>query len=311
MNSTCNKQCPDRYYGNFTDRVCYPCNYTCTECWGDSEYCLACDTSIGYALLDNICYNPCPVRTLLVNNNTECAPCSVLCQACAVITTNCSSCTLTGPNTAYLYNGNQCLVNCVNGTYKGQALIAGVLENVCLPCDGSCLLCTGSPSPCSACNTSFYLYSSSCGSTCPDLFFPDNTTWACLECEVYCVELTMTMYFSDATNQRIYIDMKWSENLDLATFPYETFQTFSIDSDLYKIEMFKITFQIISESFYRIIMEPKGYIFLYNATINVKTMTFPGVAHVSKIHRPFKLINYDVARSLVWFVIKSPEMSEM
>lgn len=70
QNSSCNRACPARYYGNTSDRVCYPCNYTCTACTGSPDFCTACDTTIGYALLGNTCYNPCPAQTLLVNNNT-------------------------------------------------------------------------------------------------------------------------------------------------------------------------------------------------------------------------------------------------
>lgn len=96
-------------------------------------------------------------------------------------------------------------------------------------------MCTGSPSPCSACAATYYYYASACGRTCPELFFADNNTWACLECSVYCVELEMTMYFSDATNQKIYIDMQWSEDLNFTVFPYESFQTITIDSKLYTL----------------------------------------------------------------------------
>jgi hypothetical protein len=52
----------------------------------------------------------------------------------------------------------------------------------------------------------------------------------------------MKMYFPDATNSMIYVDMTFTEDLDFTTFPYETYQTFSIDSDLYTIDMFKFTY---------------------------------------------------------------------
>lgn len=77
----------------------------------------------------------------------------------------------------------------------------------------------------------------------------------------------MDMYFPDATNGQIYVDMSFTEDIDFTTFPYETFQTFQIKSQLYTVQMFSFTYQIINARTYRIIVEPKGYIFLYNATI--------------------------------------------
>ena len=84
------------------------------------------------------------------------------------------------------------------------------------------------------------------------------------------------MYFADATNGQIYIDLNFSDTIDFTTFPYTTFQSITISNDMYTIDMFTITYTIINATAYRIIMEPKGYIFLYNATITCTTMAFPG-----------------------------------
>lgn len=98
----------------------------------------------------------------------------------------------------------------------------------------------------------------------------------------------MKMYFSDATNDKIYIDMKFSENLDFNTFPYTTFQNITIDSDLYTLDMFSITYIIINPNTYRIVIEPKGYIFLYNATFICTVMNPPTPFHRAQNGRPFK-----------------------
>lgn len=66
--------------------------------------------------------------------------------------------------------------------------------------------------------------------------------------------------------------MNFTEDLDFDTFPYKDFQTFSIDNDLYTLDMFNFDYVITSNSSYRIIMQPKGYIFLYNATITCTTI---------------------------------------
>lgn len=43
--------------------------------------------------------------------------------------------------------------------------------------------------------------------------------------------------------------------------------------------MFHITYQILDSKSYRAIIEPKGYIFLYNASINCKTIDLPTTVH--------------------------------
>lgn len=79
------------------------------------------------------------------------------------------------------------------------------------------------------------------------------------------------MHFADATNSQLYIDMSFSRSLDETTFPYQTWQTLSISPEQYSLSLFNISYQWINNTCYRIILQPKGYIFLYNATITVTT----------------------------------------
>ena len=109
---------------------------------------------------------------------------------------------------AYLIaSNNTCVRTCPAKFYTDTA---NGTVNTCQPCDISCLYCTANPSPCSQCNPTYYLYNSVCGSTCPTGYFADNVTWSCLLCDQWCVNVTMDMYFADATNQQLYIDMKFS-----------------------------------------------------------------------------------------------------
>ena len=48
--------------------------------------------------------------------------------------------------------------------------------------------------------------------------------------------------------------MNFTEDLDFDAFPYKDFQTFSIDNDLYTLEMFNFDYVITSNSSYRIII---------------------------------------------------------
>lgn len=45
----------------------------------------------------------------------------------------------------------------------------------------------------------------------------------------------MDMYFPNSLNQQIYVDMSFSEIMDFTTFPYEDFQTFTIDNEMYTL----------------------------------------------------------------------------
>lgn len=79
------------------------------------------------------------------------------------------------------------------------------------------------------------------------------------------------MYFPDITNSVLYIDMLFSGELNTVTLDKTTFQTISISAKniQYTIDMFTVTYVDLSTSAYRIILEPKTYIFLYNATFTV------------------------------------------
>lgn len=215
-NESCVTSCPVGMYANYTDRTCYFCDTSCISCRTTPTYCFECDKLTGYAWNSYTCYNPCPDGTFISNNNTNCTNCSPFCILCATTSTTCSSCTLTGIYTAYLL-GTDCLRACPNNYYADTA---NGTVNTCQPCDVACMICTGNPTPCTACNPNYWLDGTSCGLTCPTGYFQDNSTWTCLLCDVWCVGLTMTMYFPDSTNSQINVDMQFTEDLDFTTFPY-------------------------------------------------------------------------------------------
>ncbi len=75
--------------------------------------------------------------------------------------------------------------------------------------------------------------------------------------------------------------------------------------------MFTVTYTQISGSSYRIILEPKTYIFLYNATFTVTTKADPGTPEYSLAGMPFKTSNYLKTAALTWFLIKGPPFSKL
>ncbi len=70
------------------------------------------------------------------------------------------------------------------------------------------------------------------------------------------------MYFPSPTNSELYIDMAYSLDLDFNSFNWQTFQTVSITNN--DINNFDITYAITGNNSYRLIVKPKGFIFLYN-----------------------------------------------
>lgn len=98
-------------------------------------------------------------------------------------------------------------------------------------------------------------------------------TGLCLNCDVVCVVLTINMYFPSVTSDKIYIDMLFTQPLDFTTFDYLAFQNITITSKniQYTLDMFNVTYTLLTTSSYRITIEPKTYIFLYNATFTVTT----------------------------------------
>jgi hypothetical protein len=91
----------------------------------------------------------------------------------------------------------------------------------------------------------------------------------------------MTMYFPDSTHQQLYIDMTFTYQMNFNEstvdfFDYKAFQTVEIQSDMFSMSMFDVYYNITGPKSYRIIVEPKGFIFLYNVTFSCTTIPYPG-----------------------------------
>lgn len=75
--------------------------------------------------------------------------------------------------------------------------------------------------------------------------------------------------------------------------------------------MFSVTYKILGSTSYRIILQPIGYIFLYNATFTVTTEAQPNATDYSLILMPFKPSCYLQTASLSWFLIQGPPFSSL
>lgn len=152
--------------------------------------------------MNNICYTTCPVS--YYGNAGVCILCNSLCDTCTgTLVSQCLSCKTVAPNEAfYLAANTTCYVTCPVGYFPIVA------THICQKCDISCSACTGSPSPCSACNSSYAFYNSTCLATCPAGFYaapsPPLTYKVCTPC----VEACLTCYGgTDATCYSCNFDM--------------------------------------------------------------------------------------------------------
>lgn len=108
--------------------------------------------------------------------------------------------------------------------------------------------------------------------------------------------------------------MMFSQRLNLSAFDYVNFQDITITSTemKYDMSMFTVSYEIKNQAFYRIILEPVSYIFLYNATFTVTTRSTSNItSDQSTASMPFKSSNYAKSASLTWFLIKGPPLSAL
>jgi hypothetical protein len=126
------------------------------------------------------------------------------------------------------------------------------------------------------------------------------------------VDLTIDMYFPSATKSQLYIDFIFSQDMNFTSFDYAAFFTIGISSNdvTYTMAMFNVSLKTF-KSYFRIILEPKGYIFLYNATFTVTSREETNTTDYSGKSLPFKASNYLKSQSLSWFLIKGAPFSEL
>lgn len=77
------------------------------------------------------------------------------------------------------------------------------------------------------------------------------------------------------------------------------------------MKMFSQSIVTLGPNQYRLIIAPLGYMFLSNATFTVTTKDQPTVIDVSANNVPFRASNYKMNASLNWFLINSPDMSDL
>jgi hypothetical protein len=118
------------------------------------------------------------------------------------------------------------------------------------------------------------------------------------------VDVTISPHFANSLSETLYIDMTFTKPLDFTTFSMTTFQTVSIDG--VAAGEYTVTYTQLSNSSYRITLQPTGYIFLYNQTVTVTTKTQPAILDTAADLTPFKPASYSKTGTINWFLLRSP-----
>lgn len=159
---------------------------------GCHTYCLACtdllvttcqSCNTGYKLSGTTCASSCLAGYGATTDIKVCVLCDVKCAVCYQAFNNCSSCTASVANEAFLI-GTQCVNPCPAG------YAADTANHTCVACGNSaCLSCSATNlSYCYLCNSTTYWYQFDCYSPCPPQTFVNGTN--CTACDISCAVCT-------------------------------------------------------------------------------------------------------------------------
>lgn len=169
--STCANQSE---YGDLVNGVCASCAALPINCDYCSSQIICNKCKTGYVLYQNACLTAAPPG--YYDNNGVATLCSSICATCSLLANNCTSCI-----GALALNNNSCTSTCDFGEVP--------VNNVCVNCSTAapnyCRTCQGTTTYCTACvvvSPQVYLFSGSCGSSCPNYTYPDSDTLTCQLC---------------------------------------------------------------------------------------------------------------------------------
>ena len=151
LETMCLEQCPNEYF--IAGSICSRCEDGCSLCLSLLE-CLKC--AEGYFYYNKTCIKSCPASYYTGLKTMKCEACSKVCFECKGPSNfDCISC-----KNQYLYTyneGSTCVSACPSSTF--------IFNNTCTKCSSNCIDCIDS-STCLKCKNPYFLYLSSCSSTC-------------------------------------------------------------------------------------------------------------------------------------------------
>lgn len=163
------------------------CHWACTACYGPSvSQCTSCLNNATYTLWlsNNTCNQTC-LSQFGYSTPYTCVYCDKKCVACYMVSDNCSSCTTSGANAAFLSTtANPSYPTCVKTCPDN--FFANKTSRTCDPCNATCVTCINSANYCTSCQAGYYWTGWTCYSTCPAHYFLDPNGTNCTKCLPYC-----------------------------------------------------------------------------------------------------------------------------
>ena len=129
--------------------ACKPCDAKCKTCkYLSPTWCESCDSTSDFPFLDgNTCTSTCGFGRYGNFETAQCEECGYNCQSCEFGPDTCRSCHPESVNKHY-FEG-ECLSECPSRYVADSPLN----DNVCIPCNPNCMICSGSPDVCSTCSS--------------------------------------------------------------------------------------------------------------------------------------------------------------
>ena len=121
--------------------------------------------------------------------------------------------------------------------------------------------------------------------------------------------MVMDVYFKNNLKEELICDLTFQQDLNWNSTDIQNFITITIVDPLITLANFDITYVAVTPKIMRIILSPKGYIFIYNASFTFETPANNGTFHKATNGYPFSINNYVVSKIISWFLIKAPGLS--
>lgn len=116
------------------------------------------------------------------------------------------------------------------------------------------------------------------------------------------------MYVTPGLNglSPLYIDMTFTHPIDFTTFPMMTFQNIQFENSALTLSAFEVNYTVVDGLTYRISLQPLGYSFMFNESVSVITIAYPGTDLTAQDGRPLRNSSYLMTADIKFTYLRPP-----